>query len=177
MTPRAGNAHRERSKALDIDARDAVRIMALHPEHAPACEAIGRNLPAWFGIEDGWKAMREAAAKGPGLVALDGDRVIGFLTLERHFPEAWEISWMAVDPAWRRRGIGRQLVDEAIARARLAGVAVLQVKTLADAHPSPEYAQTREFYRAMGFLRLEVFPDLWDPANPALLMIRPIAGP
>ena len=53
MTPRAGNAHRERSEALDIDARDAVRIMALHPEHAPACEAIGRNLPAWFGIEDG----------------------------------------------------------------------------------------------------------------------------
>lgn len=162
---------------MDTDARDAVRITALHLEHAPACEAIGRNLPAWFGIEDGLRAMREAAAKGPGLVALDEKRVIGFVTLQRHFPEAWEISWMAVDPAWRRRGIGRRLVDEAVAQARLAGARALQVKTLADTHPSPEYVQTREFYRAMGFLRLEVFPDLWDPANPCLLMVRPLASP
>lgn len=163
---------------MDTDVRSGahsgVAIAALRPEHAPACEAIGRSLPAWFGIEDGLRAMRDAAANGPGLVALDADRVAGFLTLERHFPEAWEISWMAVDPVRHRRGIGRRLVEKAIAEARSAGACLLQVKTLADTHPSPEYALTREFYRAMGFVRLEVFPELWDPANPALLMVRPL---
>lgn len=162
---------------MDTDARIAAgrgaTIAALHSEHAPACEAIGRSLPAWFGIEEGLRAIRDAATNGPGLVALDGQRVVGFLTLERHFAEAWEISWMAVDPAWHRRGIGRRLVDASIVQTRLAGGRVLTVKTLADSHPSPEYALTREFYRAMGFLRLEVFPDLWDPANPALLMVCP----
>ena len=169
---------------MDTDARSAagcgacsgVTIAALHPEHAPACEAIGRSLPTWFGIEEGLRAIRDAATNGPGLVALDGERVVGFLTLERHFTEAWEISWMAVEPAWHRRGIGRRPVDASIVQTRLAGGRVLQVKTLADSHPSPEYVLTREFYRAMGFLRLEVFPDLWDPANPALLMVRPLLG-
>lgn len=51
---------------------------------------------------------------------------------------------------------------------------MLLVKTLADTHPSEEFAQTRAFYRAMEFGRLEVFPDLWGPHNPCLLMARVI---
>ena len=51
---------------------------------------------------------------------------------------------------------------------------LLLVKTLADTHPSPEYAATRAFYRSLGFLPLAVLPDLWGPANPCLLMVRPL---
>jgi hypothetical protein len=50
----------------------------------------------------------------------------------------------------------------------------LLVKTLADRHPSPEFAMTRAFSSAMGFRRLEVFADLWGPHNPCLLMARVI---
>ena len=49
------------------------------------------------------------------------------------------------------------------------------VKTLVESHSSPEYAITRKFYRAMGFRRLTVLPELWDPADPCLLMVRPLA--
>lgn len=49
---------------------------------------------------------------------------------------------------------------------------LLLVKTLAATHPSPEYAGTRAFYRAVGFMPLTVLPKLWDPANPCLLMVR-----
>lgn len=146
---------------MTCDVSDAVRIARLNPGHATACEAIGRALPGWFGIEEGLEAMRLAADRGPGLVALSAsDEVTGFLTVERHFPESWDISWMAVHPDHHRRGIGRRLIDELIQDARERGVRLLQVKTLADLHPSPEYARTRAFYRSLGFIRLEVLPDL-----------------
>jgi hypothetical protein len=31
---------------------------------------------------------------------------------------------------------------------------------------------TRLFYEAIGFLPIEVFPTLWDPWNPRLLMLK-----
>ncbi len=149
---------------LDID------IVALTPDRADACEAIGRALPAWFGIEAGLADLRHCAGTQEGVVAVADGETVGFVTLARHFPETWEITWMAVLPDRHRRGVGRRLVEAARERCRTQGATTLLVKTLADSHPSEEYAQTRSFYAAMGFRRLEVFPDLWGPHNPCLLM-------
>lgn len=107
-------------------------------------------------------------------MATVGPEVVGFVTLLRHFPESWEVTWMAVAPAWHRSGIGRCLVEETVAAARQAGARLLLVKTLADRHPSPEYARTRAFYQSQGFVRLAVEPELWDPANPCVLLVRPL---
>jgi ribosomal protein S18 acetylase RimI-like enzyme len=151
-------------------------VAPLESDHAAACEAIGRALPAWFGIEEGLEDLRHCAETQAGVVALAGDAVVGFVTLTRHFPETWEITWMAVHPNRHRRGIGRRLVEAAVERCREEGATTLLVKTLADTHPSPEYARTRAFYQALGFSRLEVFPDLWGPHNPCLLLARTIAA-
>lgn len=160
---------------MTCDVSDAVHIARLEPGHAAACEAIGRALLGWFGIEEGLEEMRLAAERGPGFVALTtADAVTGFLTVDRHFPESWDISWMAVHPAHHRRGIGRRLIDALVEDARAHEVRLLQVKTLADVHPSQEYAETRAFYRSLGFIRLEVFPDLWGPANPCLVLVMPL---
>lgn len=155
--------------------RDA-RVVALEPHHAGACMEIGRGLPAWFGIEEGLAAMATAVRTGPGWIAVEDGQPVGFVTVVQHFPTAWEIGWMAVAAGRHRRGIGRALVAAVIRAAHAQVVGFVQVKTLADTHPSPEYAGTRAFYRRMGFVPLEVFPDLWDPANPALLMVRSIEG-
>lgn len=151
-------------------------IVPLNPDHAAACEAIGRALPAWFGIEEGLADLRHCAATQEGVVAIAAGEPIGFLTLTRPFPETWEMTWMAVHPARHRRGVGCRLIEVTIDRCRAAGASTLLVKTLAGSHPSEEYAQTRAFYRAMGFQRLEVFPDLWGPHNPCLLMARMLEG-
>lgn len=151
-----------------------IAIIPLTPDRAAACEAIGRALPAWFGIEEGLDDLRHCAETQEGVVALAEGETIGFVTLTAHFPETWEITWVAVHPDWHRRGVGRRLVEAAVARCRAAGAATLLVKTLADSHPSPEYASTRAFYRAAGFTPLEVFPELWGPHNPCLLMARAI---
>ncbi len=161
----------------DVSSRptaDDVTVVALRSDHVDGCEAIARSLPAWFGIEAGLVALRAELERGEGLVALrDGD-VVGFITLQRRFPETWEITWMAVSPAMHRRGIGALLVDRAVESSRAAGAGLLLVQTLADLHPSPEYARTRAFYRATGFLRIAVLPEEWDAENPCLLLGRPL---
>ena len=48
------------------------------------------------------------------------------------------------------------------------------MKTLAATQPDPNYAATRHFYEALGFLPVEVFPTLWDARNPCLLMVKPL---
>ena len=38
--------------------------------------------------------------------------------------------------------------------------------------PSPEYAETRGFYAKIGYLPLEVFPELWGPRLPVLQLVK-----
>src|SRR5690606_33495360 len=147
-------------------------IRELRREDADACERIVRALPDWFGIEEGIAEARGYLDSQEGLVAEEDGRIVGFLTFTSEFPESAEITWMAVSPEAHRRGVGRGLVEALVSRLRSCDCEVLLVKTLADTHPSPEYATTRAFYRAMGFLPLTVLPDLWDQANPCLLMVR-----
>lgn len=149
-------------------------IRELRREDADACERIVRALPDWFGIEEGIAEARGYLDSQEGLVAEEDGQVVGFLTFASEFPESAEITWMAVAPNAHRRGVGRRLVDALVRALDARGCELLLVKTLADTHPSPEYAATRAFYRAMGFRPLTMLPDLWDPANPCLLMVRTI---
>jgi ribosomal protein S18 acetylase RimI-like enzyme len=151
-------------------------IRALSRADADRCEAIMRGLPDWFGLEEGILEARGCLETQDGFVAGEDGEVVGFLTFASELPESAEITWMAVAAGDHRRGIGRALIDAVVSRARQDGRALLLVKTLADSDPSPEYAATRAFYRSMGFRPLAVLPDLWGPANPCLLMVRPVAG-
>lgn len=152
----------------------SVSIIPLNRSDAAACEAIGRALPGWFGIEEGLEELRHAAETQSGFAAVKDGTMIGFVTVISHFPESWEITWMAIHPDHHRCGIGRRLVEAVMGVCRETGASMLLVKTLADTHPSPEYAQTRAFYAAMGFARLQTFPDLWGTSNPCLLMAKVI---
>ncbi len=157
---------------MNTNVGNAVRIIPLAPEHADQIERLARALPAWFGIEAGLRDLRHCAESERGFVAVLDGSITGFITLSQPFPETREITWMAVAPIWHRHGIGRALINAVAADAHSSGTRLLHVKTLAGSHPSPEYAQTRAFYRAMGFERLVILPDLWDPENPCLLLVR-----
>jgi hypothetical protein len=51
-----------------------IDVIALTPDRAAACEAIGRALPGWFGIEEGLADLRRCAEMQEGFVALAGTR-------------------------------------------------------------------------------------------------------
>jgi ribosomal protein S18 acetylase RimI-like enzyme len=96
---------------------------------------------------------------------------VGFLTLKQHNARAAEIYVMGVVPEQHRHGVGSALLAAVEAALRKRGVEYLQVKTLGPSRESENYAQTRHFYEARGFVPLEEFPDLW-PGNPALLLVK-----
>ena len=135
-------------------------------------EAILRSLPRWFGIEKALLMYVADSATKPTFAAEVDGRLIGFITLTQHFPQAWDVQCMAIADGNRNAGVGTALLAHAERHAAAQGGKFLQVKTVAASSPSTAYAETRKFYEARGFVPLEVFPTLWDPWNPALQMIK-----
>ncbi|HET9116169.1 MAG TPA: coenzyme F420-0:L-glutamate ligase [Gaiellaceae bacterium] len=142
-------------------------------ERSRIAEAVLRDLPEWFGIEQATQAYVEAAATLPTLVV---EPDVGFLCLKRHTPRAAEIYVMGVRREHHRRGIGRALVAKAEAWCRAHGIRYLHVKTLGPSRSDPEYDRTRAFYEALGFVPLEELHGLWDEENPALLLVKDVGG-
>ncbi len=102
------------------------------------------------------------------------DAPVGFV-LARLAADEMEILNLAVSPAWRRRGLGRRLVAEALgrARARGAGQCWLEVRASNQA--------ALEFYRALGFRERSRRRGYYrDPVEDAVVCARSLtaaAGP
>ena len=126
----------------------------------------------WFGIEHALVMYVEDTRGLPTFAVEQDGRLVAFLTLKEHFPKSWEVHCMAVQAQHRGKGHGSALLSHCERWLAARGVRFLQVKTVAATSDSVEYAETRQFYSARGFLELEVFPKLWDPWNPALQLIK-----
>ena len=138
------------------------------------CEKILRALPDWFGIEESLVQYVKDADVMPTMLVKDKDDVIGFLTIKRHFPDSAEIHCMGILPQYHRKGTGKLLIKELENYLKDEGVKILQVKTVSADRDCSAYAKTRAFYKAVGFIPLEVFPTFWDKANPCLVLVKQI---
>lgn len=73
----------------------------------------------------------------------DDERIpIGVARLQRNSPEQGQIRYMAVDPGWRERGIGRALLEALEMQARELGI----VEVVLDARE-----ESVAFYRRLGY--------------------------
>lgn len=151
--------------------------VAVHDDRGAICREILESLPEWFGIPASIETYVAAAGGLPMLACFEpaGD-VVGFVSVKTHTAVAAELYVLGVKRPWHRRGIGRRLVGAAARLAAAQGALFLTVKTLAPSRPDPNYAATRLFYEAMGFLPIEEFPTLWNADNPCLLMLRPLTS-
>jgi GNAT superfamily N-acetyltransferase len=136
-------------------------------ERSRICEAVLRDLPDWFGIEEATTAYIRDVAELPTF-AIDAD---GFLTLKVHNPKAAEVYVMGVRRHRHGQGLGTALLRSSEAYLRTQGVEYLQVKTLGPSYPDQGYERTRHFYEARGFVPLEELHDLWEQ-NPCLLLVK-----
>jgi GNAT superfamily N-acetyltransferase len=139
------------------------------------CERVLRTLPEWFGIERSLLGYAQSTERLPTFVARASGRVIGFLSVEPQPAAGWELHCIAVDAAFRRRGIGRRLHRHAERWLAAGGVRALEVTTLAPSHPSAEYAETRQFYEHIGYVPQED-PAEAEPHLPVIQLVKAIAG-
>jgi GNAT superfamily N-acetyltransferase len=153
-----------------------VQIIGPSIPAAQHCERILRRLPRWFGIEESLLEYVADSERFSTFFAVKCEPV-AFLTVREHFPQSWEVHCIGVLASHRGAGIGRELHSHVVDWLKSKGAQTLQVKTLAPVHPSPEYAETRQFYAAMGYLPLEVFPALWGPTLPVLQLVKVLAAP
>ena len=149
----------------------SVRAVDDPHERSRVCESVLRSLPDWFGIESSIVEYIDAVATLPTF-AVDDD---AFVSLKLHFPTAAEVYVMGVRPDRHRQGLGAALLRTAEEFLSDSRVEYLQVKTLSGSSPDPHYARTRRFYEAVGFRPLEEMPELWDPSNPCLILVKHLA--
>jgi ribosomal protein S18 acetylase RimI-like enzyme len=110
--------------------------------------------------EDSEEQLNGYIDLGRVLVALEGATVIGHLqVVPGGAPRVLEIKSMAVAENNQGRGIGRLLVDAAVAHARAEGVATLVVST------ATADVGTLRFYQRVGFRMLSVERDAFVPAT------------
>ena len=136
------------------------------------CLDVLKALPEWFGLRQAIVDYARAVEELP-MFGFDVDgKIVGFLSLKVHTPVAAEAYVLGVKKPWQGQGAGKTLFDAAETRCREAGMRYLTVKTLAASHADTFYARTRNFYEAIGFLPLEIFPTLWSTENPCLRMVK-----
>ncbi|MEN6636499.1 MAG: GNAT family N-acetyltransferase [Clostridiaceae bacterium] len=128
------------------------------------------DLPEWFGIPEYTENYIRECAKMPLWACTDSGEIAGFLAIKETSPYAVELHVMGVKKAHHRTGIGKALLETMLAFVKAQGYSFLHVKTVDKGHYQ-EYDDTRLFYESVGFRKLEVLPELWDPENPCLLMI------
>lgn len=126
--------------------------------------ALARSLDEWFN-EEGLAQMERDLAHHKGFVAVDRDRVIGFLTWRRIDPQSADLSWVAVLREHQRKGVGTAMLHALTERLRSDGVHHLDVSTVADSLDYEPYARTRAFYRARGFKDFRVDRDFFGKGD------------
>jgi ribosomal protein S18 acetylase RimI-like enzyme len=156
----------------------ATELRSLEPDDAAACDAIVAGLPYHFGQEEGREDCAAAVRRDPGLVAVEGREVVGFLTYVHRFDEAAEITWMAVRADRRRRGIGHALIDRLTDELEASGRRTLLVLTVSPSVPGPEpddgYQSTRAFYRSAGFVLAGDLPREREGGDTAVLLVKSV---
>lgn len=150
--PRSGSAANARIRPATGDDAPAV---------AAAIEALlielGGERPSATAVEEGARTLAGDPALGALLVAEHEGEIVGILAASWqyaiHVPGRYgTIQDLWVDPEWRSRALGRELILELVRQASELGVPRLEVGLPQESFP--QLAATERFYRENDFTPL-----------------------
>ena len=127
-------------------------------------------LPEWFEVAESRENYIRECIDKTFFAAFDGERPVGFLCLNETGKDTVELHVMGVLKEYHRKGIGKMLFEAAKESAVKDGYSFFQVKTV-KMGMYDDYDDTNRFYIALGFKEFEVFPTLWDEANPCQIYV------
>ncbi len=151
----------------------AVRIRLAEPRDAQAIAHMSRDLiEAGLGWKyDAARVLRVMRQRETCVLAAgDASALAGFAIME-FGDERAHLVLLAVQPAQRRRGIGRRLVAWLLESALTAGIASVHLELRAGNEAA------RRFYRALGFSETVLMPRYYGGREAALRMIRLLRAP
>ncbi len=132
-------------------------------------------LPDWFEMKEAREQYIKESAEQICIGAIDNTEYVGFLCLKETGKDTLELAVMGVLKEYHRQGIGRKLFMIAKDIACEKGYSFLQVKTVQMGRYK-DYDDTNRFYISLGFKEFEVFPTLWDEANPCQIYVMSVEG-
>lgn len=132
---------------------------------------ILEDLPEWFGMTESTEEYITDSKDKPFLACFLENEPVGFIVLNETSLDCAEIFVMGIKKKFHRQGAGEKLNQAYENLAKKLGYTYSQVKTVETGHYQ-EYDATNSFYLAMGYKKLEVFPELWDQWNPCQIYVK-----
>ena len=123
--------------------------------------------PVWGPSRIGWHVRHPESVV---LTARSGMTVAGFAIM-RYAEDTAHLNLLAVDPAHRRRGVGRRLLQWLEKTALTAGSFVIGLELRAGNQAA------RDFYRAVGYRELGEVPGYYQGIEAAIRMVRDVRLP
>lgn len=137
---------------------------ALGAAHAGVCAAVHGEAFARPWTEQAFADLLALPTTRGGIL-LDGAEPVGVVLLQSVAGEA-EVLTIAIRPSWRRGGLGRRLLDWAMAQLAAEGVERLFLEVEAG------NTAARALYAAAGFAQVAVRRGYYEGGADALVMAR-----
>lgn len=141
-----------------------IRIVDDIEEKQRITRSILTALPEWFGIPESTENYIRESANEIMVASFEEEKANGFLCLKETGKDTVELAVMGVLKTHHRKGIGRDMFDEAKRIAAEHSYSFIQVKTV-QMGKYPEYDETNRFYLSLGFKEFELMPNLWDKSS------------
>lgn len=138
---------------------DAAQLAAMSHEFIEA-----GLKPAWGAARIGWHVRHPESVV---LTARSGIALAGFAIM-RYADDTAHLDLLAVVPAYRRRGVARQLLGWLEESAFTAGTFIVGLELRAGNDAA------RAFYRALGYRELGEIPGYYQGVEAALRMVRDV---
>lgn len=152
---------------------DAAEVRLAVPADAGRIAEMSRDFIE-HGLGWAWDAARVARRIGNRatnvVVAQSGADVIGFALMEYHDLDA-HLLLFGVEPVYRSRGIGSQLLAWLETTAAVAGIELIFLEARAT------NATARAFYKARGYRELAILPRYYSGREDAVRIGKDLAAP
>jgi GNAT superfamily N-acetyltransferase len=121
---------------------------------ARLCAELSSQLPAWFGRPDANATYAREMATRDAYAAKIDEHTVGLMALDFLGGDdagVCNIWWLGVTLHMHRTGVGRALIECAVAHAQARHCRYVSVETVGPKSSDVAYAKTRRFYEAVGF--------------------------
>lgn len=135
-------------------------------------EDVLLDLPEWFGIPESTQEYIDKGSKMPSFVAYIDNHPIGFISIKTLNDDEIELYVLGVKKKYHRLGVGRKLLNETLKYCKANDVKRIIVMTLDESYEPFDinYDNTRKFYEAIGFIKMNVDTKIWGPTCPCLIL-------